>query len=90
MINHNIGHIVLVVHIVNAHQATAFLLDGTLVIGSEEIIVEHHDFITLQMGKEISRMRFFLQGDERTYLLHLLYLIRGRMTSKKGTIEIIL
>ena len=30
-------------------------------------------FIPLQMGKEISRMRFLLQGDERTYLLHLTY-----------------
>ena len=90
MVNHDISHIVLVVHIVNAHQAAAFLLDGKLIIGSEEIIVEHHNFITLQMGKEISRMRFLLQGDERTYLLHLTHLIRGRMASKEGTIKIVL
>ena len=75
MINHNICHIVLVVHVIHTHQAATFLLNGTLIIGSEEIIVEHHNFITLQMGKEISRMRFLLQGDERTYLLHLTYLI---------------
>ena len=75
MVNHDISHIVLVVHIIHTHQAAPFLLDGTLVIGSEEIIVEHHNFITLKTRKELIIMRFLLQGDKRTHFLHLTYLI---------------
>lgn len=31
---------------------------------SEEIIVEHHNFITLKTRKELIIMRFLLQGDK--------------------------
>ena len=57
MVNHHIRHIMLVVHIVHTNQPAPFLFDGTLIIRSKEIIIEHHYLITAEPGKEIIEMR---------------------------------
>ena len=75
----------LVVHIIHTHQAASFILDGTLVIGCEKVVVKYHYFITMEPGKEIIEMRLLLQRHIRADSLHLAYLVSRRMAGKEGT-----
>ena len=45
MVNHHIGYIMFIVHIVYANQFAAFAFNCFLVFGDEIVVVEHYNFI---------------------------------------------